>query len=370
MAESRKKDIAKDFIKENILNKELLETQWSFLSEINLLKQEIESIKNIDFNILWSEKPQKTSEFTKDTKQDFLLNNVMKILFNEKWKQRTKLGYEIGKIISPISDEWKKNLDLLYESLQKSKTEQELKDSLNRELSQLKNNISWDLQTENTDYSQTILEYYQNIENISKELTESENKELQKLLQDSQNPNNINYLDNNTYKKYLNIIESKLNLPKSTLESICLQESGWKLYKWNNLIWSSAGAKWLFQFMPSTADHYMKNQKLNENYWKIFSSRDDFLKDPLATARSAGLLISQNAKKYNLQTSLACYNRWSGNIQKNINWNLNWNNFKKLPTETQKYVVNITSNILNHNGINISQNTENILWYDLSKYNA
>ena len=40
-----------------------------------------------------------------------------------------------------ISDEWKKNLDLLYEKLQKAKTEDELKQSLDSELSQLQSDV-------------------------------------------------------------------------------------------------------------------------------------------------------------------------------------------------------------------------------------
>ncbi|MBO7504870.1 hypothetical protein J6T66_01625 [bacterium] len=57
------------------------------------------------------------------------------------------------------------------------------------------------------------------------ELTSEENTEMQNLVEQSKTPNTINYLANTTYRKYLNIIERDLNLPKYTLECVCRQES-------------------------------------------------------------------------------------------------------------------------------------------------
>ena len=145
MAETWKKSIAEDYIKENILNKEFNEIQWSFLWEINNLKKEIESFTNFD-DILWTEglfwnKKEKTPKELKT----IWLDSIMKILFNDKWNQRTKIWYETKKLVNyaymMISDEWKKNLDLLYESLQKAKSEQELRQSLSNELSQLQTDV-------------------------------------------------------------------------------------------------------------------------------------------------------------------------------------------------------------------------------------
>lgn len=143
MTETRKKNIAKEFIKEKVLNKELVEAQWSFLWELNSLKKEIESFKN--FGILWSEDTSPDNENQEEN--IFWLNEIMKLLFNNKWNQRTKIWYETTKMFNfmylMISDEWKRNLDLLYESLQKAKSEQELKDSLNVELNNLQTSITW-----------------------------------------------------------------------------------------------------------------------------------------------------------------------------------------------------------------------------------
>jgi hypothetical protein len=200
------------------------------------------------------------------------------------------------------------------------------------------------------------------------ELTPDEQTEMQSLVEQSKTPNTINYLENNTYKKYLNMIENNLNLPKYSLECVCSQESAGRLYSWSNIIWSRAWAQWLFQFMPGTADQYMKHTKLQEKYWKTFSSRDEFLKDPLATAWAAWIIYSQymHDYNYNFQSSLACYNRGIGNYKRNIwNRNLTSEDMQNLPRETQAYVENITQKVLEHNSATIWTET---LLADLWQY--
>ena len=393
MTETRKQNIAQDFIKENILNK----VQWSFLWEINDLKKEIESLTNFD-DILWTEGLfwNKKEETPKENKVIWL-DSIMKILFNDKWKQRTKIWYETKKLMNYaymiISDEWKEKLDLLYESLEKAKSEQELKQSLNLEFNQLQDNIPGDTNSNNSNnsnQSQENTSWNTNSNNsnesnqsqdnnswninsnewnnvsILRDLTSKEIREMENLVEQSKNVNNINYLENSTYKKYLNIIERDLNLPKYTLECVCYQESMWKLYSNWHIIWSSAWAQGLFQFMPSTADGYIKNNKLKEKYWKTFTSKEEFLKDPLASAWAAWIMYSEFMNKYNydLQSSLACYNWWIWNYQRKI-WKRNleeWD-LEKLPKETKKYIENITKNLLEHNSVS----TDNI-FADLWKF--
>ena len=189
------------------------------------------------------------------------------------------------------------------------------------------------------------------------ELTPEEKNELQNLVKQSKTPNNINYLENATYKKYLNIIERDLKLPKYILECVCSQESRWYLYKDWKIIWSNKGAQWLFQFVPGTANEYMKCNKLKAKYWKIFTSRNEFLKDPLATAWASWIMYSEflHNYNYNLKTSLACYNRWIGSYRNEFgdrsltSWDL-----KRLPKETREYVEIITADILAHNSVSSS----------------
>ena len=199
------------------------------------------------------------------------------------------------------------------------------------------------------------------------ELSTTEKAEMQNLVEQSKSPNTINYLNNPTYKKYLNIIEHDLNLPRYALECVCNQESRWKLYSWNKILWSSAWAKWLFQFMPWTADIYMKHNQLSTKYWKIFTSRDEFLKDPLASAWAAWIMYSEFMHKYNynFQSSLACYNRWIGNYKKHFgNKNLSSWDLAKLPVETKWYVEKISKDILEHNW----DSSNDVLLADLWKY--
>lgn len=353
MPEQRKQNVAKEYIETNILNKEFVEIQKFFWWELNDLKKEIESLTNI----LWSEKPVNTNE----EKENFLLKNIMNTFFNKTWKQRSWVWFDLIKSINPvynmISEEWKLKLDLLFESLHKAKSEQEVRDSLNVELNNLQNNIVNDWDNWNN------INNWNNMNNLWN-LTEQENEEMQDLIEKSQNLNDIKYLENPTYKKYLNIIERDLNLPKYTLECVCYQESKWLLYKNWHIIWSHAWAQWLFQFMPDTANQYMKHSKLNEKYWKTFSSRDEFLKDPLASAWASWIMFSEFMHKYhyNLQTSLACYNWGIWNYQNNI-WKRNLTQWDlwKLNRETRNYVTNISKDILKHNWV-LSEDVFVDLW--------
>ena len=191
------------------------------------------------------------------------------------------------------------------------------------------------------------------------DLTQSEQTEMQNLVEQSKTPNRICYLEDATYKKYLNIIERDLKLPKYALECVCSKESGgWYLYNSNgNILWSPKGAQWLFQFMPETADQYMVHNQLKEKYWKTFSSRDEFLKDPLATAWVAWIMYSEFLSKgYSFQSALACYNRWEWHYKGKFkdkkalaSWDL-----EKLPNETKKYVEDITKDVLVHNSASSS----------------
>jgi hypothetical protein len=119
--------------------------------------------------------------------------------------------------------------------------------------------------------------------------------------------------------------------------------------------------------MPGTADTYMKHNQLATKYWKTFTSRDEFLKDPLASAWAAWIMYSEFMHKYNynFQSSLACYNRWIGNYKKHFgNKNLSSWDLAKLPVETKWYVEKISKDILEHNW----DSSNDVLLADLWKY--
>ena len=199
------------------------------------------------------------------------------------------------------------------------------------------------------------------------DLSSNEKAEMDNLVEQSKKPNRINYLENPTYKKYLNIIERDLKLPKYSLESVCYKESWWwYLYDTKgNILWSPKWAKWLFQFIDATSDTYMKHSQLKEKYWKTFTSRTEFLKDPLATAWAAGIIYSELMHKnnYNFQSALACYNRWQGHYQDNIGKrNLTSWDMKKLPGETKDYVESITKKVMDLNSVSWSDVLTADLW--------
>ncbi len=122
----RKQEIAKEYIQEKILNKDLLEIQNS----LNELK-----------TVVSSQKEEKQKD------DIFWLESTLNILFNDKWKQRNKLWYEINKLKTinyhMMSGESQSNLDLLYNELQEAESKDELKSSLWMELNHLKQQIEW-----------------------------------------------------------------------------------------------------------------------------------------------------------------------------------------------------------------------------------
>jgi hypothetical protein len=83
----------------------------------------------------------------------------MNIIFNKEWKVRSKIWFETSKLKSimymMISQEWKENLDLLYNELEKSNSESELREKLWFELSNLESEVKNDNQTENNNWEQT-----------------------------------------------------------------------------------------------------------------------------------------------------------------------------------------------------------------------
>lgn len=137
MPEEWKKDISKEFIKEKVLNKDLLEIQESLKS----LKDSIGILDDKESN-----------------KWYFWIDNIMNIIFNKEWKVRSKIWFETSKLKSimymMISQEWKENLDLLYNELEKSNSESELRENLWFELSNLESEVKNDNQTEDNNWEQ------------------------------------------------------------------------------------------------------------------------------------------------------------------------------------------------------------------------
>jgi hypothetical protein len=135
MAEKQewKKDIAKEYIQKNVITWDF----WDIVNSINTLKEEI-------WWTLWNE--GKNSDDW-DMSDFGMTDKILKMLFNNKWKQRKESWYEITKTTNiayyMLSEEWKKNLDILYTEMQQAKSEAELKQKLWLELNELKSEITW-----------------------------------------------------------------------------------------------------------------------------------------------------------------------------------------------------------------------------------
>jgi len=155
---------------------------------------------------------------------------------------------------------------------------------------------------------------------------------------------NENYTENQKFKQYLHTLEGKNSLPYGIIFNLMKTESWGKLYKadWVTIIWSTAGAKWLFQFMPDTAKIYIKKIWYTEdNYEKIFTN-------PIIWAKAcAQFLKDRKDAGDDTVNMLAHYNAWSNILSgKKITKKILY----QLPKETQKYATKIWYDMLEYSG--------------------
>ncbi len=162
----------------------------------------------------------------------------------------------------------------------------------------------------------------------SYEVVEETDTELMRL---SAGPNE-HYAENKKFTQYLHTLEGKNNLPYGIILNLMKTESGGQLYKEDGktIISSSAGAKWLFQFIPETAKKYIVKLWYNiSEYEKIFTN-------PIIGAKACALFLKDCKDAGDDTVSmLAHYNAWQ-----NVIWwdKITIKNFDKLPKETQKYI--------------------------------
>jgi hypothetical protein len=202
-------------------------------------------------------------------------------------------------------------------------------------------------------------------ETISYTPTEETDPELVKLAANAANDKSKNYAEDTTYVQYLYTLEAKHDLPYGISLNLMKKESTGKLYRstWE-IIWSTAGARGLFQFLPGTAKDYIKKMGRSEwEYELIFTN-------PIIAAQACVLYLQDCMRAWdNTITALAHYNAWP--------WKLNWaaidaTNFKKLPLETQKYVVTIWYDMLENMKLPtiLSKNANNDVVVDETKLPA
>lgn len=140
------------------------------------------------------------------------------------------------------------------------------------------------------------------------------------------------YLDNEVYVLYLHRLEWKHKLPLNTLVEVCRKESNWVLKDGDQPLGSSAGAQWLFQFMPNTA---------KDRYKKVDAPHADALaKNPIYAAEAAALYLShygyKDGETFSMQKALIAYNNGPGYMNEPLDTR---------PPETQDYYKIISANV-------------------------
>ena len=209
MNEQRQKDISKEYIKEKVLNKDLLEIQES----LGNLKKNLDMWDNSDQNIFW-------------------VDNIMNILFNKEWKKRSKVWFEANKLKSfmyyIISEEWKQNLDLLYNELEKSKSEDELKNNLWLDLTNLETEVTNNNQTQ-SDQSDNEQWKSESEETQQSESNQNNNKQNEYEQTDTENESNHIIQDDNEVWK------TNIENEKTNIESLNEKEN--YIYNQSKLYW-------------------------------------------------------------------------------------------------------------------------------------
>ncbi len=250
------------------------------------------------------------------------------------------IGTDIEDFIDPASikkdlgDEMKKDLEAELKAIDEDQETSSIEKSFKKAFLKLKNSVlggifGWDKESEKDSTEPSKVESYKNVINDPT------------LLALANGPD-IDYMTDQTFQMYLLNLEEKYGLPYKVLKCLMGQESTGKLYKNGKIITSSAKAQWLFQFIPDTADAYIK--ELNFTW-----TREEFYKNPIVSAEACALYLKKSLDKWaDVGTILAQYNAGPNKLNGE---KITVQNFDKLPKETQQYVLYIGSNMLKEMGI-------------------
>ena len=155
---------------------------------------------------------------------------------------------------------------------------------------------------------------------------------------------NEHYAENEKFKKYLHTLEGKNGLPYGIMLNLMKAESGGMLYKADGttIIWSTAGAKWLFQFMPATAKSY------STKIWLPVSEYEKVFTNPIIWSKACAQFLKDRLDAGdNTVNILAHYNAWPWVISGK---KVTPETLLQLPKETQKYVLKIWYSMLEYSG--------------------
>ena len=156
---------------------------------------------------------------------------------------------------------------------------------------------------------------------------------------------NESYSANTTFVKYLHTLEAENGLAYGVMLNLMKQESWGQLYKTDGttIIWSTAWAQWLFQFMPDTAKSYITKIKKDETTYYTAADYEKIYTNPIVWAKACAQFLKDRLDAWDDTVNiLAHYNRWHS-------WKkVTADTFSSLPTETQKYVINIWTAMLTY----------------------
>jgi len=161
---------------------------------------------------------------------------------------------------------------------------------------------------------------------------------------------NEDYSKNATFVKYLHSLEGTNSLPYGVILNLMIQESSGYLYNTDGVtpLGSSAGAEWLFQFMPATAKTYITKIKKDATTYYTAADYKLIFTNPIVWAKACALFLSERQTAGDDAVNmLAHYNAWPAVLS---SAKITSKNFSSLPRETQSYVTRIWYAMLTADG--------------------
>lgn len=153
---------------------------------------------------------------------------------------------------------------------------------------------------------------------------------------------NESYSTNTKFVQYLHTLEQNNGLPYGIMLNLMITESWGKLYRadWTTIVWSWAGAKWLFQFMPETAKHYIVK------LWYTVAEYEKIYTNPIIWAKACAQFLKDCKDAWDDAVNiLAHYNAWPWVLASK---KITSTTLSALPKETQKYITQTWSAMLQY----------------------
>lgn len=270
------------------------------------------------------------------------IDKIMNILFNKNGKQRTNTGFELNKMKNLsyylITSDGQRKLDLLFNEMQKAKSEDELKIALSNELEKLQESIETWQEESNDGRDNNDEEFSENVQNQTASQTEIQSQEI-----NNQKDENMDL--ESTSQAVLSAKEENIETDIQNVEVMEVAHlwSNWKKRKrWEKLeVEKKQREHFLFENgVPKTKEEMESKYLtaitvpiLNKKWWetslklKVHKKLKKFFECVFKELKDSNIKIDPEStwsyvwRKMRRGKSMSEHSYWSAI---DINWNVNW----------------------------------------------